>query len=116
MVTRPGFERGDIVLVSFSPAYGREQQGVSRPAIILSTAAFNRTGTALVAPITQGGSFAREAGFSVSLSGCGTETSGVVLVNQVRMVDLEVRGARKIETAPADIVEEALARLMAIVE
>ncbi|MFG6656160.1 type II toxin-antitoxin system ChpB family toxin [Scandinavium sp. M-37] len=116
MVKRPSFERGDIVLVSFSPACGREQQGVSRPAIILSTAAFNRTGTALVAPVTQGGNFAREAGFSVSLSGSGTKTNGVVLINQVRMVDLGARGASKIETAPAEIVEEALARLMAIVE
>ena len=116
MVKRPAFERGDIVLVSFNPAFGHEQQGISRPAIVLSTSAFNRTGTALVAPITQGGNFARDAGFCVSLSGCGTETQGAVLVNQVRMIDLESRGARKMESAPADIVEEALARLMAIVE
>lgn len=116
MVKRPGFERGDIVLVSFNPVSGREQQGDNRPALVLSTRAFNRTGTVLVAPITQGGSYARDAGFSVSLSGCGTQTQGVVLVNQVRMIDLESRGARKTETAPVDIVEEALARLMAIVE
>lgn len=116
MVKRSDFERGDIVLVTFNPACGREQQGANRPALILSTSAFNRTGTALVAPVTQGGNFARDAGFCVSLSGCGTETSGVVLVNQVRMIDLEKRGARKIEAAPAEIVEETLARLLAIIE
>ncbi|MFK3662445.1 type II toxin-antitoxin system ChpB family toxin [Scandinavium sp. NPDC088450] len=116
MVKRPGFERGDIVLVSFNPVSGREQQGESRPALVLSTRAFNRTGTALVAPVTQGGNFARDAGFSVSLSGSGSQIQGVVLVNQVRMIDLESRGARKVETASTEIVEEALARLMAILE
>ncbi|NWC64340.1 type II toxin-antitoxin system ChpB family toxin [Cedecea sp. P7760] len=116
MVRRGDFERGDIVLVGFNPAVGREQQGEGRPALVLSTRAFNQTGTALVAPITQGGNYARDAGFAVSLSGCGTETCGVVLINQARMVDLECRGAQKRETAPADVVEEVLARLQAIIE
>ena len=116
MVKRPCFERGDIVLVGFDLSRGREQQGVSRPALVLSKGNFNRLGMVLVAPVTQGGSFAREAGFSVSLSGSGTETNGVVLLNQVRMIDLANCGARKIETAPEEVVEEALARLQAIVE
>lgn len=116
MVKRPWFERGDIVLVSFDPACGREQQGNTRPALVLSTRAFNATGTALVAPVTQGGNFARDAGFCVPLSGCGTQTNGMVLVNQVRMIDLEFRKARKVEAAPDELVEEVLARLSAIVE
>jgi mRNA interferase ChpB len=116
MVKRAGFERGDIVLVTFNPTTGREQQGENRPGLVLSSRVFNRTGMALVAPVTQGGNYARDAGFSVSLSGGGTQTQGVVLVNQVRMIDLESRGAKKIETACVEIVEEALARLMAIVE
>lgn len=116
MVKRSGFERGDIVLVTFNPVSGREQQGDNRPALVLSTRAFNQTGTALVAPVTQGGNYARDAGFCVSLSGSGSQTQGVVLINQVRMIDLQSRGARKIETVSGEIVEEALARLMAIVE
>ena len=39
---------------------------------------------------------------------------GVALVNQVRMINLEERGAKKIETAPDFVVEDALARLQAI--
>ncbi|WP_312745506.1 type II toxin-antitoxin system ChpB family toxin [Cedecea neteri] len=116
MVRRGGFERGDIVLVRFNPAVGREQQGEGRPALVLSTQGFNQTGTVLVAPITQGGNYARDAGFAVSLSGCGTNTCGVVLINQARMVDLKCRGAQILETVPADIVEEVLARFQAIVE
>jgi mRNA interferase ChpB len=34
----------------------------------------------------------------------------------VRMLDLEGRGARKVERAPAEVVEDALARLQAIIE
>lgn len=114
MVTRKGFERGDIILMSFEPAIGHEQQGVNRPALVLSTRAFNRCGLALVAPIFQGGSFARMAGFAVSLSGSGTDISGVVLVNHVKSLDLISRGARKIEVAPVEIIEETLMRLQAI--
>jgi len=48
--------------------------------------------------------------------GSGTETQGVVLVNAVRMLDLEHRGTKKVETAPAVLVEDALARLLTILE
>ncbi|HEV3426465.1 MAG TPA: type II toxin-antitoxin system ChpB family toxin [Paraburkholderia sp.] len=116
MVRRSRFERGDIVRVSLNPTSGREQQGDFRPALVLSPAAFNSLGVALVAPITQGGDFARFAGFAVPLSGAGTETQGVTLVNMIRTLDLEARGARKIERAPPEVVEDALARLQTIIE
>lgn len=114
MVRRTRFERGDIVRVSLNPTVGHEQQGEFRPALVLSPAAFNALGVALVAPITQGGQFARYAGFAVPLSGSGTGTQGVALVNMVRSLDLEARGAKKLERAPAEVVEDALARLQTI--
>ena len=113
---RTTFNRGDIVRVNLNPTAGREQQGDFRPALVLSPAAFNLMGVALVAPITQGGDFARYAGFAVPLSGSGTETQGVVLVNMIRTMDLTARGARKVEVAPDFVVEDALARLRAILE
>ncbi|SQD07241.1 toxin ChpB [Escherichia coli] len=61
MVKKSEFERGDIVLVGFDPASGHEQQGAGRPALVLSVQAFNQLGMTLVAPITQGGNFARYA-------------------------------------------------------
>lgn len=114
MVRRIAFDRGDIVRVNLNPSVGREQQGDFRPALVLSPAAFNLIGVALVAPITQGGDVARYAGFAVPLSGSGTETQGVALVNMIRTMDLSARGAKKIETAPDFVVEDALARLRAI--
>jgi len=116
MVKRIKFDRGDIVRVSLNPTAGREQQGDFRPALVLSPAAFNALGVALVAPITQGGEFARFAGFAVPLSGAGKETQGVALVNMVRTLDLEARGAKLIERAPAEVIDDALARLQTILD
>lgn len=109
------FERGDIVSVPLDPVSGREQMG-TRPALVLTTKEFNRLGDVLVAPITQGGDFARYAGFAVSLTGTGTKTQGVVLINKIRMLDLAARQARKIEAAPGEVVSEALERLIAILD
>ena len=67
-------------------------------------------------PITQGGNFARHAGFAVSLSGAGTETQGVVLCNQPRVLDLQARKARFIESVPDFIIDEVLAKLTTLVE
>jgi mRNA interferase ChpB len=83
---------------------------------VLSTSVFNVMGLVMIAPITQGGDFARHAGFAVPLTGAGTKTQGIALVNQIRMMDLEQRGAKKIETAPDFVIEDALARLQAILD
>lgn len=115
VVSRSKFGRGDVVMVNLDPTLGHEQKGM-RPALVLSTNAFNMLGTVLVAPITQGGDFARHAGFAASLSGTGTKTQGVALVNQIRMLDLEVRKAKRVETVPEFVVEDALARLRAITD
>lgn len=118
MVKRVPFERGDIIRVCLNPTSGRELQGDFRPALVLSPQKFNALGMTLVAPITQGGDFSRVAGFAVTLLGTGTSTStqGVILVNMIRMMDVAARGAEKIETVPASVIDEVLVRLAAILE
>lgn len=111
----PTFDRGDIVSVPLDPALGHEQKG-TRPALVLTTRAFNRLGDVLVAPITQGGDFSRYAGFAVSLTGTGCRTQGVALVNKIRMLDLNARGARKVESVPTAVIDDALARLAALLD
>jgi mRNA interferase ChpB len=109
-------ERGDIYLVSLDPTSGHEQMG-TRPVLIVSPGKFNRTmKTPIVLPITSGGSFARSAGFTVSLIGAGTQTTGVVLCSQPRALDVLARGGRKLESLPTAIVDEVLAKLTAIFE
>ena len=109
-------DRGDIYLVSLDPTSGHEQRG-TRPVLIVSPSAFNRlTKTPVVLPITQGGSFARTAGFAVSLMGAGTNTTGIIRCDQPRAMDLGSRKARKLESVPKEILEEVLAKLATILE
>ena len=92
--------RGDIYHVDLNPIQGREQAG-ARFVLIVSPVEFNILGIPLVCPITQGGNFARHAGFAVSLNGAGTRTNGVILCNQARVLDLDARQARFIEKVPS---------------
>ena len=113
---RAKFNRADIVRLNLNPTAGREQQGDFRPALILTPAVYNASGLAVIAPITQGGDFARYAGFAVPLSGSGSETQGVVLCNQIRTVDLEAREAKRIESASEVVIDDVLARVQALFE
>jgi mRNA interferase ChpB len=104
-------ERGDIYLVSLDPTQGHEQQG-RRPVLLVSPGAFNRlTKVPVVLPITTGGNFARIRGFAVSLADAGTRTTGVVRCDQPRALDLDARGGRKLESVPAEVIDEVLAKL-----
>lgn len=109
-------ERGDIYLVSLDPTSGHEQQG-TRPVLVVSPGAFNRlTKTPVVLPITIGGNFARTAGFTVSLTGAGTRTIGVVRCDQPRALDIGSRHGRRLESVPPAIVDDVLAKLATILE
>jgi mRNA-degrading endonuclease toxin of MazEF toxin-antitoxin module len=107
----PIAERGEIYLVSLDPTRGHEQQG-RRPVLVVSPGAFNRlTNVPIVLPITTGGDFARVRGFTVSLADTGIRSTGVIRCDQPRALDLHARGGRKLETAPAAIIDEVLAKL-----
>ena len=111
----PVVDRGDVGSVPLDPAFGHEQKG-TRPALVLTTREFNALGDVLVAPITQGGDFARYAGFAVSLTGTGCRTQGVALINKVRMMDLVARKARKVERVPQVVIDDALRRFAVLLE
>ena len=114
-MTRRVPDRGDIVHLDFDPARGHEQQG-KRYGLVLTVAAFNRFGLAMIAPITQGGGFAREHGFAVPLMGAGTSVQGVVLCNQVRMVDFREREARVMEALPKEWLDDVLAHVRTLLD
>jgi len=98
-----------------SPSAGKEQAG-KHPALCLSAFAFNRaTGFAFFAPITTVGNASRGSGFAVSLSGAGTETTGVVQVDQVRSFDWRDRGGKRSkDVVPTEILQEVLERFAPI--
>ena len=108
---RAAVKRGEIYLVSLDPTAGHEQQG-TRPVLIVSPDAFNEmTRAPLVVPITSGGAFARSRGFAVSLSGAGTQTTGIIRCDQVRSIDLAARNGRRLEAIPSAVMDDVLAKL-----
>jgi mRNA interferase ChpB len=106
--------RGDIYLVTLDPTQGREQRGF-RPVLVISPTVFNEaTRLPVVLPITNGGAFAQRVGFAVPISGIGT--TGVVRCDQPRVIDLQARNGRKVDTLPTAILDEVLAKLRPIFE
>lgn len=107
-------KRGDIYLVALDPTVGHEQSG-SRPVLVVSPVEFNEaTKLPVILPITNGGEFARRLGFTVPVS--GIKTTGVVRCDQPRVIDLVARHARKVDTLPAPLMDEVLARVATLFE
>jgi mRNA interferase ChpB len=106
--------RGDIYLVSLDPTLGHEQSG-QRPVLIISRTAFNdATKLPVILPITSGGDFARRIGFAVPIA--GIKTTGVVRCDQPRVLDIQARGGKKVDTLPPDILADVLARVATLFE
>ena len=105
-------KRGDIYTVSLDPTLGHEQQG-HRPVLIISPTAFNQaTKLPVVLPITNGGEFARRLGFAVPLT--GIRTSGIVRCDQPRVLDIEARHGKKVESLPPELLDEVLAKTITL--
>jgi mRNA interferase ChpB len=82
--------------------------------LVVTREPFNKlTKAPVVLPITTGGNFARVAGFAVELT--GTKTLGVVRCDQPRALDLGARKARRLEKASAQVMDEVMAKLEAII-
>lgn len=105
-------ERGDIVWLQFSPQAGHEQAG-HRPALVISPRAYNaRVGLALFCPVT---SQVKGYPFEVVLPP-GLEAKGAILSDQVKSLDWRLRKAKRVCTVPSKILQEAVARILALVD
>ena len=100
-------KRGEIYHLDLDPTKGREQAG-RRFVFVLSAADDD---LAIVLPIGQGFTLARNQGFAVTMMGAGTRTQGVIICNQPRTVALKARGARKIESVPQVVIDEVRLRI-----
>lgn len=104
--------RGDVVWVSFSPQVGREQAG-RRPALVLSSTAYNRrVGLTVVCPTANQ---QRGYPFEVAVPD-GLAVSGVILADQIRSIDWRGRNTEFLCAMPADVVAEVLERTVALLE
>ncbi len=100
--------------MSLDPTAGHEQSAV-RPVLVVSATAFNlATKLPIVLPITNSGDFARRLGFAVPLS--GTQTTGMVHCDQPRVLNLAASHASLVESLPAPILDEVLAKVITLFE
>ena len=83
-------DRGDIVWLDFNPTLGHEQNG-RRPAIILSSRAYNaKSGLALACPATS-----QSKGYPFEVAFKTKAVQGVILADQIRGIDWKDRRAEK---------------------
>ncbi len=104
-------ERGDFVWIDLDPQAGHEQAG-RRPALVLSTADFNRrTGFAFVCPVTRQ---VKGYAFEVPLP-AGAAITGVALADQVKSLDWRARNVAVAGKADAAAVDAVLRIVRTIV-
>ena len=98
------FEQGDIIALDFSPAQGHEQSGY-RPSLVVSRNIYNsKTGFIVVCPITN---TLKPFPTRVSLDE-RTQTTGFVICEQVRTIDVKARNPKLIEKIPGDLLRQVL--------
>lgn len=105
-------EQGDIVFLEFDPQAGHEQKG-KRPALVVSNKTYNMfTKMTIVCPITN-----TKRGFPLHVElDERTETTGVIMCEQVKALDTNARNISFREKAPKDIVDEVTEITISFVE
>lgn len=105
-------KQGDIVKVNFNPQHGHEQAGY-RSALIVSNDIFNaQTQLAIVCPIAN-----TDNDFPLHIRlDERTMTTGVILCEYVRTLDLNARPNRFVEKLPDDILERVIDTIFAETE
>lgn len=97
-------KQGDIIKLNFDPQAGHEQAGY-RPAVVISNNFFNiKTNLAIVCPITNTDN---KFPLHVSLDQ-RTKTTGVVLCEHIKALDLSQRNHKVIEKIPQDILKNII--------
>ena len=100
--------RWSIVIVDFDPAVGHEQAG-QRRALVVSSEPFHRSGMAAVCPITS-----RPAKYpgevEIPAGHAGQTLGGLVLVHQIRTIDLRRVTSFIVGGDPQFVTDQAIRR------
>ncbi len=99
--------RGDIVWLSFDPQSGHEQSGI-RPAIVISPKEYNKkVGLAIFCPITS-----KEKGYPFEVKvNIKDKIDGVILSDQIKSLDWQVRRASYIAKVKEDVLYRVLEKI-----
>jgi mRNA interferase MazF len=97
-------EQGDVIWLNFESQAGHEQKG-RRPALVVSNETFNNfSSLTIICPITNRN---KDYPFHIKLDD-RTKTTGVILCDQARTLDINVRNYEYIEKLPNDILLEVI--------
>lgn len=97
-------KQGSIIKVNFDPQAGHEQAGY-RPALVISNDFFNaKTSLTIVCPITNTNN---QSPLHIPLDN-RTVTTGVILCEHVKALDLNARPYRLVESLPADLLSKVI--------
>lgn len=100
-------KKGDLVILTFDPQAGHEQQG-RRPALVISNDVFNqRVGLAIACPITN-----TDSNFPFHIAVQSKDLSGFVMSEQVKLIDYKARNVKFV----AKVDEEVLNQVLGLVE
>lgn len=103
-------ERGDAIWINFNPQAGHEQSG-RRPAIVLSPQSYNeKVGLCLLCPITNK---AKGYPFEVLIP-TGLAVTGVILSDQAKSLDWQMRNAEFVAQLPEVVTSEVLKKLKSL--
>ena len=96
--------QGTIIKINFNPQSGHEQAGY-RPAVVISNNIFNqKTNLSIVCPITNTNNYFP---LHVPLDE-RTKTTGVILCEHVKALDLNSRTYQEVEKLPKDILKNVI--------
>lgn len=96
--------QGDIIMLNFNPQTGHEQAGY-RPALVVSNNFFNnKTNMAIVCPVTNTNN---EFPLHIRLDD-RTQTTGVILCEHVKSLDINQRHYKIIEKLPDDVLQKVI--------
>ena len=97
-------KQGTIIKINFNPQSGHEQAGF-RPAVVLSNNIFNeKAKLSIVCPITNTNNH-----FPLHIPlDKRTKTTGVILCEHIKALDLNSRTYQEIEELPKDILKQVI--------
>lgn len=97
-------KQGTIIKINFNPQSGHEQAGY-RPAVVVSNNFFNqKTNLSIVCPITNTNN---RFPLHIPLDD-RTKTTGVILCEHIKSLDLNSRTYQEVEQLPSDILQEVI--------
>ena len=103
-------KKGDLVILTFDPSAGHEQQG-RRPALIVSNETFNKgVGLAIACPITN-----TDRNFPFHIEVNSVKLTGFIMTEQVKSIDFRARKVKFVEKVNDDILENVLGILQSVI-